>query len=71
MFDFGYPAHFLVEVTLVDGCAPPPSGEGPSSDTVPLPDPCKWRHSWFYRVTPDGTVTLMFEEGHPDPRPPE
>lgn len=66
MFDFGYPATWLVEVTLVDGCTPLPTGEGPSSDTAPWPDPCAWRHSWFYRVEPDDTVTLLFEEGDPD-----
>jgi hypothetical protein len=71
MFDFGYPASSLIEVTLVDGCAALPTGEGPSSDTAPWPDPCEWRHSWFYRVAPDGTVTLLFEEGHPDPLPAE
>lgn len=67
MYDFGYPASALIEVTLVDGCAAAAAGEGPSSDTVPWPDPCEWRHSWFYRVIPDGTVTLLFEEGDPDP----
>ena len=61
MFDFGYSANWLVEVTLVDGCAPFETGAGPSSDTAPLPDPCAWRHSWFYRVEPDDTVTLLFE----------
>ena len=29
-------------------------------------DPCEWRHSWYYRVQPDGTVTLLFDEGDPD-----
>ena len=67
MYDFGYTASSLIEVTLVDGCVELPAGEGPSSDTVPWPDPCEWRHSWFYRVEPDDTVTLLFEEGDPDP----
>lgn len=69
MFDFGYPANWLVEVTLVEGCTPLPTGEGPSSDTAPWPDPCEWRHSWFYRVEPDDTVTLLFEEGDSEPMP--
>jgi len=67
MYDFGYPASSLIEVTLVDGCAEVPAGGGPSSVTAPWPDPCEWRHSWFYRVEPDDTVTLLFEEGDPDP----
>ena len=71
MYDFGYPASALIEVTLVDGCAAHPTDQGPSSDTAPWPDPCEWRHSWFYRVEPDDTVTLLFEEGHPDPMPAE
>lgn len=68
-FDLGYEANWLVEVTLVDGCTDIASEQGPSSETAPLPDPCEWRHSWFYRVAPDDTVTLLFEEGHPDPQP--
>jgi hypothetical protein len=71
MYDFGYPANRLIEVTLVEGCAALPAGEGPSSETLPWPNPCEWRHSWFYRVAPDDTVTLLFEEGHPDPMPAE
>ena len=66
MFDFGYPASWLVEVTLVQGCTPLPTGEGPSSAIAPWPDPCEWRHSWFYRVESDDTVTLLFEEGDLD-----
>ena len=65
-YDFGYPANWLVEVTLVDDCAPLQTDAGPSSDTAPLSDPCAWRHSWFYRVAPDDTVTLLFEEGDRD-----
>lgn len=65
--DLGYAASWLIEVTLTDSCAASATGEGPSSDTVPYPDACEWRHSWFYRVGPDDSVTLLFEEGHPDP----
>jgi hypothetical protein len=68
-YDLGYPASQLIEVTLVRGCADHATDVGPSSDTAPYPDPCGWRHSWFYRVEPDDTVTLLFEEGHPDPMP--
>ena len=71
MFDFGYPANWLIEVTLVEACTPLPTGEGPSSDTAPWRDPCEWRHSWFYRVEPDDTVTLLFEEGDPELMPTE
>ena len=66
MYDFGYPANWLVEVTLVEGCAPLPIGKVRSNDTAPWPDPCEWRHSWLYRVVPDDTVTVLFEEGQPD-----
>lgn len=59
--DFGYPSSWLVEVNLVDGCVEP------SSDDPPIPDPCEWRHSWLYRVQPDGSVALLYEEGDPDP----
>ena len=69
MFDFGYPANWLVEVTLVEACTPFPDGEGSASGTAPWPDPCEWRHSWFYRVEPDDTVTLLVEEGDPEPMP--
>ena len=69
MFDFGYSANWLVEVTLVQDCTPLPTADGPSSDTAPWPDPCAWRHSWFYRVEPDDTVALLFEEGDPEPAP--
>ena len=61
--DFGYAGNWLVEVNLVEGC------EEPAGDTPPIPDPCAWRHSWFYRVEPDDSVTLLFEEGHPEPAP--
>ena len=62
-FDFGYPSNWLIEVTLVRDCLEP------SGDTGPWPDPCEWRHSWFYRVAPDRSVTLLFEEGDPEPMP--
>ena len=38
----------------------------PTSGPVPALDPCAWRHSWYYRVQPDGTVSLLFDEGDPD-----
>ena len=69
--DFHYPGSWLIETTLVRDCAERYDDGGPSSDTGPWPDPCDWRHSWFYRVAPDGTVTLLFEEGDPDPMPAE
>jgi len=65
--DLGYPASRLVEITLVGDCTPL-STESSSIDAWPWPDPCEWRHSWVYRVAPDDTVTLLFEEGDPDPR---
>ena len=61
--DFHYPGNWLIEVTLVRDCATLYDGDGPSSETPPLPDPCEWRHSWFYRVQPDGAVSLLFDEG--------
>ena len=61
LVDFGYAGNWLVEVHLVAGCTEA------TGDTAPLPDPCAWRHSWFYRVAPDDTVTLLFEEGDPEP----
>jgi len=61
--DFRYPGNWLIEVTLVRDCAALYDGDGPSSETPPLPDPCAWRHSWFYRVQPDGAVSLLFDEG--------
>lgn len=29
-------------------------------------DPCGWRHTWLYRVSGSGEVTLLFDEGSPD-----
>lgn len=52
-----YPGDWLIEVTLVEDCAEPPE------DIGPWPDPCAWRHSWFYRVQSDGTVSLLFDDG--------
>jgi len=67
--DFHYPGNWLIEATLVRDCSALYDGDGPSSDTPPLPDPCEWRHSWFYRVQPDGTVSLLFDEGDTTPMP--
>lgn len=64
MMDFGDGGSALVEIILVEGC------EVPEADSVlvaPYADPCAWRHAWLYRVAPDDTVTLLFEEGDPDP----
>ena len=50
----------LIAVTLVGNCV------DPSVLTVPvIVDPCGWRHTWSYRVEPDGLVTLLFDEGDP------
>lgn len=67
--DFRYPGNWLIEVMLVRECATLHDGDGPSSGTPPLPDPCEWRHSWLYRVQPDGTVSLLFDEGDATPMP--
>ena len=61
-FIFREPHNWLVEISLVRGCTE-------MVDIVPQPDPCNWRHAWYYRVHPDGTVTLLFEEGDPLPVP--
>jgi hypothetical protein len=55
------PSGWLIEVTLARDCAQPTRGA-----TGPVPDPCGWRHSWYHRVQPDGTVTLLYDEGDPD-----
>ena len=65
--DFHYPGNWLIEVTLVEDCSTLYDGDSPSSETPPLPDPCEWRHSWFYRIQPDGTVSLLFDEGDATP----
>ena len=62
MFAFREPRNWLVEVVLVRDCVPMATGE----IVAPLPDPCAWRHAWYYRVQSDDTVTLLFEEGDPD-----
>jgi hypothetical protein len=59
-----YPGNWLIEVTLVEDCTEP------LDETGPWPDPCAWRHSWFYRIQPDGTVSLLLDEGDPSPLPP-
>ena len=52
---------WLIAVTLVKDCVEP------LSDSAPMAaDPCGWRHSWTYRVQPDGVVALLFDEGDPD-----
>ncbi len=63
MIDFRHPRNWLVEVVLVRGCLPLVGGA-----VAPQPDPCAWRHAWYYRVEPDDSVTLLFEEGDPDTR---
>lgn len=60
---FHYPSNWLIEATLVRDCAELNDDGGPVSLDAPWPDPCEWRHSWFYRVRPDGTVSLLFDEG--------
>jgi hypothetical protein len=57
MLVWRYPGNWLIEVTLVDDC------REPLAETGPWPDPCAWRHSWFYRVQPDGSVSLLLDEG--------
>jgi hypothetical protein len=51
------PGNWLIELTLVEDCTLPLDESGP------WPDPCAWRHSWFYQVQPDGTVSLLLDEG--------
>jgi hypothetical protein len=58
--DFHYPGNWVIEATLVRDCVSISEALDP---TVGLRDPCEWRHSWFYRVQPDGTVSLLFDEG--------
>lgn len=55
------PGSWLITVTLVHDCIEPPS-----DGTRLASDPCGWRHAWYYRVQPDGTVTPLFDEGDPD-----
>ena len=63
LFAFRHIPDWLVEVVLVRDCVPVVGGEALD---LPLPDPCAWRHAWYYRVQPDDSVTLLFEEGDPD-----
>ena len=61
---------WVIEVTLVRDCDAwlMPDEIAITADTEPfLDDPCGWRHSWVYRVRPDGEVMLLFHEGDPDP----
>lgn len=63
LFAFREPRNWLVEVVLVRDCVPVVVGQ---AIQPPLPDPCAWRHAWYYRVQSDDSVTLLFEEGDPD-----
>lgn len=59
---FRSPTSWLIEVNLVEACTEPPADV-----EFPMPDPCAWRHSWYHHVTPDGHVTLIGDEGDPEP----
>lgn len=50
----------IVEVMLVSDC------ERPSEARPPTVEPCGWRHTWLYRVQPDGEAVLLAEAGSPD-----
>lgn len=52
----------IVEVMLVAGCPDTLKGAIPPT----APDPCAWRHTWLYHVTPDGTVTVIADAGSRD-----
>ena len=68
LMDFGDGGSALVEIILVEGCAvPEDDSELLTPDLSRYEDPCAWRHSWVYRVQPDDTVTLLYDEGDPDP----
>jgi len=68
LIDFGHGGSALVEIILVEGCAvPEDDSELLTPDLSRYEDPCAWRHSWVYRVQPDDTVTLLYDEGDPDP----
>ena len=72
LMDFGDGGSALVEIILVEGCeVPEDDSELLTPDLSRYEDPCAWRHSWLYRVEPDDTVTLLFEEGDPDSMPAE
>lgn len=52
----------LVEVMLTDGCLD-------RMADVQIPgdgDPCRWRHSWIYRLLPSGEAVLVTEGGDPE-----
>ena len=57
-----HPGSWLIETSLVEACVDP---EGDIE--FPMPDPCAWRHSWYHLVSPDGSVTLIGDEGDPAP----
>lgn len=67
--DFRYPADWIIEVTLVRDCSTGDGDDPLRVGNAPLPDPCAWRHAWFYRVQPDGTVSLLFDAGDATPMP--
>jgi hypothetical protein len=50
---------WLVDVMQVGACDP--VDDGPAV----FADPCAWRHAWTFRVSADGTVGLLFDEGSP------
>ena len=52
----------VVEVMLVADCLT-------HITTVEAVDPCAWRHTWLYRVLPDGSVTQLLDAGSPDASP--
>jgi hypothetical protein len=54
------PSSWRIAVTLVRDCVESPAWTGPGSA-----DPCGWRQSWYYRVQPDGAVTLLYDAGDP------
>lgn len=50
------PGDRVVEVMLVADCPP-------SLTAWPPNDPCGWRHTWLYGVSPTGDVILLTEAG--------
>jgi hypothetical protein len=60
---FRYPAGWLIETTLVTGCA-----DLPADGTV-VADPCAWRHTWIHHVTAHGDVVTLTESGDPELAP--
>ena len=61
MVSLRHPGSWLIETSLVEACADP---EGDIE--FPMADPCAWRHSWYHLVSPDGSVTLLGDEGDPE-----